>query len=142
MEDQVYSKLDVKDSEGNVVGFSFVRKEKIPHLQSLSMVPEGQEVSVSLEEDLEISSTDEDDDEDLHQSSRKVQQVPGSSVSSTASTSQDQESVEVEKEEKDDDYKKLVRLVEEYDKSRQELASQLRKVHETFQRWLDENLQS
>ena len=52
MEDQVYSKLDVKDSEGNVVGFSFVRKEKIPHLQSLSMVPQGQEVSVSLEEDL------------------------------------------------------------------------------------------
>ena len=120
MGDQVYAKLDVKDSEGNIVGFSFVEREKIPHLESLSMVPQGQEVSVSLEEDLNISSTDDDEEEDLHQSSCKVQQDPGSSVSSTASTSQDQESVEVEKEEeeKEDDYKKLVRLVKEYDKSR------------------------
>ena len=73
MDNQIYTKLDVRDSEGNIVGFSFVEREKIPHLESLTMVPQGQNsISVSLEEDLDISSSD--DDEDLHQSSHNIQQ--------------------------------------------------------------------
>ena len=99
MENQIYEKLDVKDSEGNIVGFSFVEREKIPLLESLSMVPQGQSqnsISVSLEEDLDLSSSD--DDEDLHKSSHNIQQESGSSVSSSASTSHDQGAEEVEME--------------------------------------------
>ena len=119
MENQNYTKLDVKDSEGNIVGFSFVRREKIPHLESLFMVPEGQKEagSFSLEEDLDMTSSD--DDEDLQQSSRQLQQESGGSDSSAASTSRDQSSHELEEEEEEEDeYGKLLRLVREYDENR------------------------
>ena len=108
--------LDVKDSEGNIVGISFVEREKIHQLGSLSMVPtssrQGQkeESSVSLEEDLDLSYSEDDED---------LQQMSSSSVSSAASTSREQRSEGGKLEEgEEDDYEKLVRLVKEYDQNR------------------------
>ena len=81
MEDQIYAKLDVKDNEGNIVGFAFVEREKITHAGSLSIVPKSspqgqkEEGSVSLEDDLDLSFSE--DDEDLQQSSQ-VQQMSSS----------------------------------------------------------------
>ena len=120
MDDQIYAKLDVKDNEGNLVGFAFVKREQIPHAGSLSLVPQSfpqgqqEEDSVSLEDDLDLSSSD--DDEDLQQPSQ-VQQMSTSPVTSPTSTSHEPRSDE-EEEEKEDGYEKLLRLVEDYDKTR------------------------
>ena len=67
-DEESYVQLDVKDNEGNIVGISFVRSGKISLLESLTMVHEGShqdqkvEGSVSLQEDLELSSSDSDED--------------------------------------------------------------------------------
>ena len=84
---------------------SFEESEKISQLESQSMVQsshQGQkeEDSVSLEEDLNLSHSD--DDEDLYHSCR-----PGQS-SSSASSSREQIEKNVREGETKDDYAKLV----------------------------------
>ena len=121
MDDPIYVKVDVKDTEGNIVGFSFVKREKIPHLESLSMVPRSSlqdqkvEGSISLEEDLDISSSD---DEDPEQPSCEINTMSSNSVSSAVSSSQDQSSEDHKEDHKEDEYEKLLRLVEGYEKTR------------------------
>ena len=107
MDDQIYAKLDVKDNEGNLVGFAFVKREQIPHAGSLSLVPKSspqgqkEEDSVSLEDDLDLSSSDDDDDDDLQQPSQ-VQQMSTSPVTSPTCTSQEPRSDEEEEEKEEE----------------------------------------